>query len=109
MRSIFCLQIAVQSLHYKSMKNKATKPEKTARPSALLDTRVIYCGDNLEQLREDRTQGFFVSFDYSSDVMSEIQAFMKKTGKIIRPITVKDILDESRKGWPSPQIAYKLA
>jgi hypothetical protein len=33
--------------------------------------------------------------------MSEIQAFMKKTGKIIRPITVKDILDE--------QIAYKLA
>ncbi|MGD0077742.1 MAG: hypothetical protein ABSB91_03835 [Sedimentisphaerales bacterium] len=24
--------------------------------------------------------------------MSEIQAFLKKTGKIIRPITVKDIL-----------------
>jgi len=22
----------------------------TARPSALLDTRVVYCGDNLEQL-----------------------------------------------------------
>jgi hypothetical protein len=52
-------------------------------------------------MREDRTQGFFVSFDYSQDAMSEIQAFMKKTGKIIRPITVKDILDE--------QIAYKLA
>ncbi|MGD0784776.1 MAG: DNA methyltransferase [Sedimentisphaerales bacterium] len=51
-------------------------------------------------MREDRTQGFFVSFDYSQDAMSEIQAFMKKTGKIIRPITVKDILDE--------QIAYKL-
>jgi ribosomal protein S6 len=52
-------------------------------------------------MREDRTQGFFVSFDYSQDAMKEIQAFMKKTGKIIRPITVKDILDE--------QIAYKLA
>ncbi len=52
-------------------------------------------------MREDRTQGFFVSFDFSSDAMKEIQAFLKKTGKIIRPITVKDILDE--------QIAYKLA
>jgi hypothetical protein len=52
-------------------------------------------------MREDRTQGFFVSFDYSQDAMSEIQAFMKKTGKIIRPLTVKDILEE--------QIAYKLA
>ncbi|MEI8195274.1 MAG: site-specific DNA-methyltransferase [Phycisphaerae bacterium] len=30
----------------------ATKPKKTAgaKPSALVDTRVIYCGDNLEQL-----------------------------------------------------------
>ena len=27
-----------------------SKPK--ARPSALLDTRVIYCGDNLEQLRK---------------------------------------------------------
>jgi DNA modification methylase len=51
--------------------------------------------------RNDRTQGFFVSFDYSQDAYSEIQAFMKKTGKIIRPITVKDILDE--------QLARKLA
>lgn len=25
-------------------------PPKPARPSALLDTRVVYCGDNLEQL-----------------------------------------------------------
>jgi len=50
--------------------------------------------------RNDRTQGFFVSFDYSQDAYSEIQAFMKKTGKIIRPITVKDILDE--------QLARKL-
>jgi hypothetical protein len=51
--------------------------------------------------REDRTQGFFVSFDYSQDALSEVQAFLKKTGKIIRPITVRDILDE--------QVARKLA
>ena len=46
-------------------------------------------------------KGFFVSFDYSSVVMSEIQSFFKKTGKTIIALTVKDILDE--------QIAYKLA
>jgi site-specific DNA-methyltransferase (adenine-specific) len=52
-------------------------------------------------MREDRTKGFFVAFDYSSDAMSEIQSFFKKTGKSIIALTVKDILDE--------QIAYKLA
>jgi hypothetical protein len=51
--------------------------------------------------REDRTKGFFVSFDYSGDAMSEIQAFFTKTGKTIIALTVKDILEE--------QIAYKLA
>jgi hypothetical protein len=51
-------------------------------------------------MREDRTQGFFVSFDFSSDAMKEIQAFFKKSGKSIIALTVKDILDE--------QIAYKL-
>ena len=29
-----------------------TKPKTAARPSALLDTRVVYCGDNLEQLQK---------------------------------------------------------
>jgi len=59
--------------------------------------------DNFEavMMREDRTKGFFVSFDYSGDAMSEIQAFFKKTGKSIIALTVKDILEE--------QIAYKLA
>ncbi len=52
-------------------------------------------------MREDRTKGFFVAFDYSSDAMSEIQSFFKKTGKSIIALTVKDILEE--------QIAYKLA
>lgn len=52
-------------------------------------------------MREDRNKGFFVSFDYSRDALSEIQAFFKKTGKSIIALTVKDILDE--------QIALKLA
>jgi hypothetical protein len=51
-------------------------------------------------MREDRTKGFFVSFDYSQDAITEIQAFFKKTGKTIIALTVKDILEE--------QIAYKL-
>jgi len=52
-------------------------------------------------MREDRTKGFFVSFDYSSDAMTEIDRFFRKTGKVIIPFTVKEILDE--------QIARKLA
>jgi hypothetical protein len=51
--------------------------------------------------REKRTIGFFVAFDYSSDAMTEIGAFFKRTGIMIRALTVKDILDE--------QIARKLA
>ena len=29
---------------------RGTHPSETKRPSTLLDTRVVYCGDNLEQL-----------------------------------------------------------
>ena len=52
-------------------------------------------------MREDRTKGFFVSFDYTGDAMREIDAFFKKTGKSIIALTVKDILEE--------HIAHKLA
>lgn len=44
--------------------------------------------------REDRTKGFFVSFAYTSDAISEIDAFFRKSGKVIIPFTVKEILDE---------------
>lgn len=33
-------------------RDESRAPQTIARPSALLDTRVIYCGDNLEQLRK---------------------------------------------------------
>ena len=45
-------------------------------------------------MREQCGQGFFVSFDYSSDALSECQSFFKRTGKMIRAFTVRDILDE---------------
>jgi hypothetical protein len=51
--------------------------------------------------REDRTKGFFVAFDYSDDALREIDAFFRKTGKVIIALTVKEILEE--------QIAKKLA
>jgi hypothetical protein len=33
-------------------RDESRAPAAPARPSALVDTRVIYCGDNLEQLRK---------------------------------------------------------
>ena len=52
-------------------------------------------------IREDRTKGFFVSFDYTSDAETKIGRFFKQTGKVIVPLTVAEILNE--------QIAQKLA
>ncbi len=51
--------------------------------------------------RTDRKKGFFVSFDYSRDALAEIDAFFRKSGRIIIPLTVSEILNE--------QIARKLA
>ncbi len=46
-------------------------------------------------------KGFFVSFDYSSDAMREIERFFKEEHRIIVPLTVREILEE--------EIARKLA
>jgi len=51
--------------------------------------------------RENRTKGFFVAFDYSSDALTEIDAFFRRSHKAIIPLTVKEILEE--------EIAKKLA
>lgn len=51
--------------------------------------------------RAQRTKGFFVSFDYSSDAMTEIDRFFRKTGNVIIPLTVNEILEQ--------QLAQKLA
>jgi DNA modification methylase len=52
-------------------------------------------------IRENRSKGFFVSFDFSQDAMIEIGAFFKREGRVIVPLTVRDILEE--------EIAAKLA
>jgi hypothetical protein len=52
-------------------------------------------------MRSERTKGFFVSFAYTSDATREIDAFFKRTGKVIIPLTVREILDE--------ELAKKLA
>jgi hypothetical protein len=60
----------------------------------------------------NRTKGFFVAFDYSSDALTEpppagchgllaIRALFRRSGKSIIALTVKEILDE--------EIAKKLA
>jgi hypothetical protein len=41
-----------------------------------------------------RQRGFFVSFGYTSDAEQECAAFHKRTGRIIKLLTVKEILDE---------------
>jgi DNA modification methylase len=52
-------------------------------------------------MREDRTKGFFVSFEFSSDALREVDAFFRREHRVIVPLTVREILDES--------IARKLA
>ena len=51
-------------------------------------------------MRENCEKGFFVSFDYTSDALTEADAFFRRTGKVIVPLTVPDILEE--------QLARKL-
>jgi DNA modification methylase len=52
-------------------------------------------------IREDRKKGFFVSFEFSSDALREVDAFFRREHRVIVPLTVQEILDES--------IAKKLA
>ena len=52
-------------------------------------------------MREECDKRFFISFDYSSDALRECESFFKRSGKVIVPLTVREILDE--------EIARKLA
>jgi hypothetical protein len=45
-------------------------------------------------MRENCEKGFFVSFDYSSDALQEIESFFKRSHKVIVALTVQEILDE---------------
>jgi site-specific DNA-methyltransferase (adenine-specific) len=52
-------------------------------------------------VRENRTKGFFVAFEYTSDALTEIDRFFRSEHRAIVPLTVQEILDEG--------IAMKLA
>ena len=41
-----------------------------------------------------RQRGFFVAFGYTADAEQECAAFHKRTGRIIKLLTVQEILDE---------------
>jgi DNA modification methylase len=43
--------------------------------------------------REDRAKGFFIAFDFSSDALHEIDAFFRRSHRVIIPLTVQSILD----------------
>jgi hypothetical protein len=45
-----------------------------------------------------RQRGFFVSFDYTKNAEAECRAFFKRTGRIIKLLTVQEILDEGNRG-----------
>jgi hypothetical protein len=79
--------------HVKSYPVQVKQRDKTGRPDI----------DRFEAMmaRADRKEGFFVSFDFSRDALTEIDAFFRKSGRIIIPLTVNEILNE--------QIARKLA
>lgn len=68
-------------------KDKAGRPDIDAFEAAMM--------------RENRTKGFFISFAFSRDALAEIDAFFRREGRIIIPLTVRQILDE--------EIASKLA
>jgi len=46
-------------------------------------------------MRENRTKGFFVAFDFGSEALREIDAFFRREHKAIVALTVQEILDET--------------
>jgi len=46
-------------------------------------------------MRENRTKGFFVSFAFTQDALREIDAFFRREHRVIVPLTVREIFDES--------------
>jgi DNA modification methylase len=45
-------------------------------------------------MRNNCIKGFFVGFGYSSDAIKECNSFFKRSGKVIIPFTVQELLDE---------------
>lgn len=45
-------------------------------------------------MREERMLGYFVGFEFTGDALFEIDRFRRKEGREIKPLTVREILDE---------------
>jgi DNA modification methylase len=45
-------------------------------------------------IREERKLGYFVGFDFTGDALFEIDRFRRKEGREIKPLTVREILNE---------------
>lgn len=45
-------------------------------------------------MREERMLGYFVGFEFSGDALLEIDRFRREEGREIKPITVREILNE---------------
>jgi hypothetical protein len=63
----------------------ASVPASRLKSSSLLDTPVVYCGDNLEQLAKPVAL---------LDALRKIESFFKRSHKVIVALTVQEILDE---------------
>jgi hypothetical protein len=45
-------------------------------------------------MREERMLDYFVGFEFTGDALFEIDRFQRKEGREIKPLTVREILDE---------------
>jgi len=45
-------------------------------------------------IREERMLGYFVGFEFTGDALFEIDRFRRKEGREIKPLTVREILDQ---------------
>jgi DNA modification methylase len=53
-------------------------------------------------MRENRTRGYFVGFDFTGDALQEIGSFFKRSGREIVHLAVQQILDENFTGSRIP-------
>jgi hypothetical protein len=45
-------------------------------------------------IREERKLGYFVGFDFTGDALFEIDRFRRKERRQIKPLAVREILDQ---------------
>ena len=45
-------------------------------------------------MRAERMLGYFIGFEFTDDALFEIDRFRRKEGREIKPLTVREILDQ---------------